>query len=143
MSTCSACAAPSQEIFYSPSGDALCRACYSASQIQAQDQRAALSLAASAPGGLKVTAKAETPEGQTRNGFLLLGTCVVSVVLSAVLLNRVYLWSGILALLGLGAFARALNLKKQQRQSVVMVVVGITVSVVVLLGLVAVTLLPA
>jgi hypothetical protein len=142
MGACSGCASPLTEVFYTSNGDAVCRRCYYAEQTRAQDARALESLAANAPPGFKVTGvRSEGSETSTRTGFLLLGCCIASVLFTGFLLGRIYVASGLLGLLGLAAFARALALKRQQRGRTSLIIAGIAATVLVLLGLVAVTIL--
>ena len=141
MNLCS-CGSALQETYYSPAGDALCRRCYYAEQTRAQDARAMASLAAEAPPGFVVAGtRTEEPASATRNGFLLLGACVASTLLTAVLVDRIYLASGLLGVLALASFARALALARQQGGARAGITVGIVASFVVLFALVGITIL--
>jgi hypothetical protein len=141
MTLCS-CGSPLQETYYSPAGDALCRLCYYAEQTRAQDARATASLAAEAPPGFKLAGtKPEEPGSAVRNGFLLLGACVASTLATGLLVDRVYLASGLLGVFALAAFARGLALARQAGSSKVGITAGIVLSFVVLFALVVITIL--
>jgi hypothetical protein len=139
---CDACGGSTTELYFAPTGVAVCKRCHYAGEIRAQGARAAASLAAQAPPGFKPAGvRHETRAASTRNGFLLLGMCVASTVITAVLLDRIYLASGILGVLALAAFARARKLDAHERRGRIWIGLGVAVTVGVLLAIVAVAIL--
>jgi hypothetical protein len=135
---CGACAAPAPDAYYSASGDMLCRVCYFAEETRAQNARAEQSLAADAPLGFTpAQAGEETRASSVRTGWIALALCVGITLGTVVLLNRLFLWSGLVAIFGLRAFARALKLPRLDgRQGNVGVGIGIALTLIVLFGIV-------
>jgi hypothetical protein len=140
---CSSCGSPAKDAYFSTSGQTLCRNCHSAEQIGAQDARAMQSVAAEAPPGFTPTRlREETRASRVRSGWIGFGACVASTIFTAVLLNRIYLWSGILGVFALGSFARALKLPRLDgRRGNLGVGIGIAATLLLLFGILAITLL--
>jgi hypothetical protein len=139
---CAGCGSPAKDAYFSTSGQMLCRACHAAEQIQAQNNRAAQSLASEGAGLGRTVAKEETRAARVRAGLILLAVCVASVVFTAVVAQRIYLWSGVLGVLALGSFARALKLPRLDgKRGNLGVGLAIAATLLVLFGLLGITIL--
>ncbi len=111
---CARCNAPNADLF-TPTGDLVCRVCFSAEQNAQADARARASLEQDAPLGMKVadpTAAPPSPGRMIASGAAVMGAAVLFGLGTVVLFDRIYpLWVGLLFLAGFGNLARGLVLR--------------------------------
>jgi hypothetical protein len=108
---CARCNAPNAE-FFTPEGDQVCRACFSAAQNAQAEARARASLERDAPPGFKVAGPGTPPPSPRRliaGGLAVMGFGVLFALGTVVLFGRVYpIWLALLLLGGTQAVARGL-----------------------------------
>jgi hypothetical protein len=116
MGTCSRCNAPNADLF-TPTGDLVCRVCFSAEQNAQADARARESLERDAPLGMRVagpTGAPPTPGKMIATGLAVMGGAVVFAVALVMLTDRFYpFFTGLLFLGGFGTLARGLALRRR------------------------------
>ena len=112
MSTCARCAAIPAD-FFSTSGDALCKVCFSSNQQQAANSRATASLADTGLAGVRYSSEPDTPKGALTAGVVLLA---VGVGLGGAVLwltGTLYFWFIFIAGAGVVSLARGLMLRRR------------------------------
>lgn len=114
VSTCDRCRAvvAPAETFLSLAGETLCRSCNSLAQMATADSRAQESFAQENP-GLQLapaSAPAKNPMGV---GIALMGIAAIWLVAGMVLADKIYFFPFIFGLVGFGAVARGLALRKR------------------------------
>jgi hypothetical protein len=108
---CNATVAPA-DTFMSMQGETLCRACNAAAQIATGDQRAAESFARENP-GLKLAPPGAKPSNPIGIGLGLIGIAVAWLLVGVFVADKIYFYPMILGLVGFGAVARGLMLRRR------------------------------
>ena len=105
MASCSRCNAPTADLF-TPTGDLVCRVCFSAEQNAQADARARASLEENAPPGFRAAAPGgppTSPRSMIVGGVAVMGFAVIFALGTVIFLDLIYpFWVGAL-LLGGGA----------------------------------------
>lgn len=113
MTACARCRAETApaELFFSRSGDQICRRCNSIEQNAAAESRARESLQANTPEGLKATSSG-TPGGTLATGGALLAIGILWFGAGIVFLDRIFFFPVILVGSGVFAIARGLKMRR-------------------------------